>query len=205
MEQPHEPDLLNRADAKSLEDLSRELQFQQEKLLELKRQQEEIERRKRELEALNQKRQELDVGQKALKERLTRAIAILENAEYDTRKEIEQIQLTRQAFGEHLAAIEAIDPNKWPADTLDDQLTRSLSQIDHARAVYTQARVRIDALSGKDIDENAGQEDGADDDGDAGAGAVSFGELVRRGFALSLPLIVTLVLLALIILAKKAM
>jgi flagellar biosynthesis regulator FlaF len=198
----NEPDLLSRADSKSLEDLSQELQVQQEKLLDLKRQQEEIERRKRELEELNKKRQELNVGQKSMKERLTRAIAILENAEYDARKEIEQIQLTRQTFADHLAAIETIDPNKWPAETIDDQLTRSLSQIDHARAVYTQARVRIDALSGKDIEDDTNSESDEDSEENAEAYGVSFGELVKRGFALSLPLIITLLIFAFII-AKK--
>jgi prefoldin subunit 5 len=54
-----EPDLLNQPEPQSLEDLSQELQIQQEKLLQLKRQQEEIERRKRELEELNKKRQAL--------------------------------------------------------------------------------------------------------------------------------------------------
>jgi DNA repair exonuclease SbcCD ATPase subunit len=199
-----EPDLLSRGSEQSLEDLSQELQTQQERLLELNRQREEIERRKRELEELNRKRRELAEGQKAMKERLTRAVAILENAEYDARKEIEQIQLTRQTFAEHLGAIEAIDPNKWPVETLDDQLTKSLSQIDHARAVYTQARVRIDALSGKDIDKDADAEDDETAGADAGAEGVSFGELFKRGLALSLPLIITLLILAFIIAKKSA-
>ena len=201
---PTEPDLLSGTDAKSLEDLSQELQIQQEKLLDLKRQQEEIERRKRELEELNKKRQELNVGQKTMKERLTRAIAILENAEYDARKEIEQIQITRQTFADHLATIETIDPNKWPAETMDDQLTKSLSQIDHAKAIYAQARVRIDALSGKDIDEANSDDSDDDNEENSEAYGVSFGELVKRGFALSLPLIIALLVMALLIIAKKA-
>jgi flagellar biosynthesis regulator FlaF len=180
------------------------LQTQQEKLLSLKRQQEEIERRKRELEELNRKRRELADGQKAMKERLTRAVAILENAEYDARKEIEQIQLTRQTFADHLATIEAIDPNKWPTETIDDQLTKSLSQIDHARAVYTQARVRIDALSGKDIDKDADDKTDESMEENAEAYGVSFGELLKRGLALSLPLIITLLIFAFIIAKKTA-
>jgi DNA repair exonuclease SbcCD ATPase subunit len=200
----NEPDLLSHTDSKSLEDLSQELQVQQEKLLDLKRQQEEIERRKRELEELNKKRQELNIGQKSMKERLTRAIAILENAEYDARKGIEQIQITRQTFADHLGTIELIDPNKWPAETMDDLLTKSLSQIDHAKAIYAQARVRIDALSGKDIDENANSEDDEGSDENAETYGVSFGELVKRGFALSLPLIITLLIFAFVIAKKSA-
>ncbi len=197
-------DLLTRVANRSLEDLSQELQEQQEKLLELKRQQEEIERRKRELEELNKKRVELSIGQKSMREKLTRAIAILENAEYDARKEIEQIQMTRQAFADHLATLDEIDPSRWTPDSIDDQLTKGLSQIDHARAVYTQARARIDALSGKDIEGGAGSESG--EDGGEGeyveSESVSFFELVRRGFALTLPLLLVLLILAFVIFHK---
>ena len=200
----NEPDLLSRVSNRTLEDLSQELQEQQEKLLELKRQQEEIERRKRELEELNKKRVELSIGQKSMREKLTRAIAILENAEYDARKEIEQIQMTRQAFAEHLSTLDEIDPSKWSPDTMDDQLTRGLSQVDHARAVYTQARARIDALSGKDIeDADAGQGDNGEEGSDSTeSDTVSFFELLRRGFALTLPLLIVLLILAFAILHK---
>ena len=196
-----EPDLLSRVDSQSLENLSQELQEQQEKLIELKHRQEEIERRKRELEELNRKRQELTVGQKEMKERLTRAVAILENAEYDARKEIEQIQVTYRMFTEHLDAIEAIDPNKWPTETIDDQLTKSLSRIDHARAVYAQARVRIDALSGKDID---GDDDETDDANGEEADGSSFTAMFIRGLAFNLPLIIALLLIFIFLLVKKA-
>ncbi|MDD5262093.1 MAG: hypothetical protein PHD76_09630 [Methylacidiphilales bacterium] len=198
-------DLLSRVANRSLEDLSQELQEQQEKLLELKRQQEEIERRKRELEELNKKRVELSIGQKSMREKLTRAIAILENAEYDARKEIEQIQMTRQAFADHLATLDEIDPSRWTPDSIDDQLTKGLSQIDHARAVYTQARARIDALSGKDIEGIEGDGSGADGESDgeyAESESVSFFELVRRGFALTLPLLLVLLILAFVIFHK---
>ena len=198
-------DLLSRVSNRSLEDLSHELQEQQEKLLELKRQQEEIERRKSELEELNKKRVELSIGQKSMREKLTRAIAILENAEYDSRKEIEQIQMTRQTFTDHLSIMESIDPSKWMPDNMDDQLTKGLSQIDHARAVYTQARAHIDVLSGKDIGGDGRQENSTDEEDGAQfheSETIPFFELVRRGFALTLPLLVALLILAFVILHK---
>jgi len=194
-------DLLSRVSNKSLEDLSQELQVQQEKLLELKRQQEEIERRKHELEELNKKRIEWSSGHKSMREKLTRAITVLENAEYDAQGQIEQIRKTRQAFADHLATLEAIDPSQWEPEAMDDELTRGLSQLDHARTVYSQARVRIEALSGKDIED---QEDGADDGrSQEGQDTVSFGELLRRGLALTLPLIVAILILALAIFFKE--
>jgi DNA repair exonuclease SbcCD ATPase subunit len=201
-----QPDLLSRSPhptgIKSIEDLNLELQQQQERLLQLKRQQEEIERRKRELEELNKRRDELASGQKFLRERLTRAITILERAEYEARKEIEQLQLTRETFTEHLTQIENINPANWAPDSIEEELTKALSKVDHAQSVYNQSRAKIDALSGRDIDDGSlTDQDGTPADTQAGDD-VPFAELVRRGFGLSLPLILMLGALGAIILLK---
>jgi flagellar biosynthesis regulator FlaF len=198
-------DLLSRAEASSLEDLNHELREQQDRLLELKRQQDEIERRKRELEELNKKRNELSAGKKSMREKLARAITVLERAEYDTRREIEQIQLTRQSFTDHLSQIESIDPSQWTPQNMDDELTRSLSQIDHARSVYSQSRAKIDALSGQDIesDEIRSSSSSSDSDHEEESSVdSSFLELARRGFAFTLPLIIFLAILFLVYLTR---
>lgn len=200
-----QPDLLSRASSsasKSIEDLNLELQEHQERLLQLKRQQEEVERRKRELEELNKRRSELASGQKLLRERLTRAITVLERAEYETRKEIEQLLITRETFTEQLAQIEAINPASWTPEAIDEELTKALSKVDQAQSIYNQFRAKIDALSGRDI------EDGSVTDEDASQAAAGFGddvpftELVRRGFGLSLPLILMLGTLGILLLLK---
>lgn len=200
---PEQPDLLGRTGSKSMEDLNQELQEQQERLVDLRRQQEEVERRKNELEELNRRRQELSTGQKAMRERFTRAVTILERAEYEARKEIEQIQMTKETFTEHLAQIEAIQPGQWAPDNLDEELTKSLSKIDHAQSVYNQSRAKIDALSGRDIQDGSSTEEDADDNTSSGIdGEVSFTELVRRGFALTLPLLILLAVIALLVFFK---
>lgn len=182
-------DLLD-SDNQSLEDLTVELEEQQQRLLTLKRQQEEVERRKQELEEINKRRSELTLGQKSMRDKLTRAITVLERAEYQARKEIEQIEMTRETFVEHLKEIETITPQAWSPEEIDDELTRSLSKIDNARAAYTQSRAKLDALSGRDIenpDDNSSDED--EDGEESYSSDIPFKELVRRGLALSLPLI----------------
>jgi flagellar biosynthesis regulator FlaF len=196
-------DLLSRTEHSSMEDLNHELREQQDRLLELKRQQDEIERRKRELEDLNKKRNELNTGKKAMREKLGRAIAVLERAEYDTRREIEQIQLTRQAFTEHLSVIESIDPSLWTPQNMDDELTRAISQIDNSRAIYNQSRARIDALSGQDIDSGETRAESEEsDEENLSALDTSFFELARRGFAFTLPLIIFLAILFFVFLTR---
>lgn len=196
-----QPDLINRNSAE--EDLSLELQQHQQRLLDLKRQQEEVERRKLQLEELNQRRREVYDGQKTLKEKFNRSLTILERAEYEARKEVEQIQITRQQFAENLQEIESINPHTWNPEHLEDELTRALTRIDHARSVFTQSRAKIDALSERDI---SGEDESLADDSGAGAydvlNSASFGELVRRGFAFTLPLLVLLIVLTTLFLSK---
>ncbi|MDZ4788544.1 MAG: hypothetical protein SH807_06355 [Blastochloris sp.] len=193
-------DLLTPNENSSLEDINHELREQQDRLLDLKRQQDEIERRKRELEELNKKRNELNAGKKMMREKLARAITVLERAEYEARKEIEQIQVTRQSFSEHLVLVESIEPSQWTPSNMDDELTRSLSQIDHARAIYNQSRAKIDALNGQDIDLDAASRfnEAEAELEEESVVDTSFTELARRGFAFTLPLIIFLAVLFLI-------
>ncbi|MDX6767660.1 MAG: hypothetical protein SFU85_12830 [Candidatus Methylacidiphilales bacterium] len=198
-----QPDLLGRSGSKSMEDLTHELQEQQERLMDLRRQQEEVERRKNELEELNRRRQELAIGQKTMRERLTRAVTVLERAEYEARKEIEQIQITRETFTDHLNQIEAIQPGSWTPENLDEELTKALSKIDHAQSIYNQSRAKIDALSGKDIHDGSDTESTEGETSSSGfEGQVPFTELVVRGFALTLPLLILLTVIALVLLFK---
>ncbi|MEO0453115.1 MAG: hypothetical protein AAFY98_03120 [Verrucomicrobiota bacterium] len=199
---PDEGDLLSSpvlsSDEKRVEDLAAELAEQQERLLQLKRQQDEVEARKRELEELSRRRTELSEGQKLMRDKLSRALTVLERAEYDAQKDMEQIRLTRDSFTEHFESLQSINPKDWEPDEVDDELTTALAIVDNAEAVYSQARARIDALSGQDLDEfdaemDRGAEDGAD---------LPFGELVRRGFALTLPLLILLSVIAFLIFIK---
>ncbi len=173
---------------------------QQQKLLaDLKRKQTELEERKKHLEDLNARRKEISEGQRLLREKFTRGLALLERAEHEARREVEQIQLSRQSFDDNLKEIESIDPTSWDEETLN----RSLSKIDHARAIYAQFRARIDALSGRDL---SGEPTSGDDEEGAAEGdplgSPSFFELVRRGFAFTLPLLIVLVILIALLAAR---
>ena len=76
----------------TMENIGQELEQRQQQLLALQRQQADLEARKRQLEELNTRRTELLHGQRDIRERLLRAIVILERAESQGRKEVEQMQ-----------------------------------------------------------------------------------------------------------------
>lgn len=165
------------------DDINLKVQQVHEHLLDLKRQQEEIERQKRELEELSRKQREFDEGRRDLLEKLTRGVVILERQEIETKRELEQVTLVRGAFADHLSQVESLNAAEWTGETLPTELTRALAQLDQARAVYQQARVRLISLrqqeEGENLDEFS-EELGTEE---------SFASMAWKGFAYSFPLL----------------
>jgi hypothetical protein len=196
--QEEEIDLLS-SSSQTVDD-SVELQETKSKLLELKQKMEEYERRERELENLRIRRQEILIGQKQMRERFMRALTVLERADYDARREVEQIQIARQTFSEHLQEMEEINPHEWLAEDMDNCLNKASSQIEQARTVYNQLRARISTLNGQDIEEPSETGDGIEKEyyveGD------SFSVMLRKGFAFSLPLLIVLFILIVVLLIR---
>lgn len=179
------------------DDINLKVQQAQTQLLELKRQQEEIERQRRELEELSRKQREFEDGRREILEKLTRGLVVLERQEFEIKREAEQIQLVRETFGEHLKEVEAIKPQDWQPGALQAELTRALAIIDQAQAVHGQARARLDAL----------REEPLDTDGEAvttDPSRKNFGDMVRDGFAYSLPVILLGLVYLFILITKHA-
>lgn len=177
----------------AMENIGQELQQRQQELIHLQRQQQELEQRKRQLEELNTRRTELLHGQREIRERLLRAIVILERAETQSRKEVEQMHETRQNFSEQLAEINNIDPAEWSPSSIEEELSRALAKVDQAQAVYTQSRAKLDALRGRDLEPSEGGEEGAAS-GHTTSSSDSFTDNLLRGLAFNLPLIAAIFL-----------
>lgn len=180
-----------------MEGIGAELQQRQQELIHLQRQQQELEQRKRQLEELNTRRMELIEGQREIRDRLLRAVVILERAEGQGRKEVEQMYETRQVFSEQLSAINGINPSEWAATDIEGELSKALAKVDQAQAIYTQSRAKLDALRGRDLEPDTGSEDDPSVHSTASS-ADSFLDNLQRGLAFNLPLILT-VLLALVL------
>ena len=148
--------------------------------------------RRRQLEELSTRRQELLIGQKNIRDNLLRGIVILERAEDQGRKEVEQMHETRQIFSEQLSQITNIDPSEWSATGIEEELSKSLAKVDQAKAIYTQSRAKIDALRGRDLDLGTEQPEGGETP--SANSQDSFSTNFARGLAFNLPLIVALAL-----------
>ena len=176
-----------------MEGIGAELQQRQQELINLQRQQQELEQRKRQLEELNTRRMELIEGQRDIRDRLLRAVVILERAESQGRREVEQMLETRQIFSEQLSAIEDINPSEWAASDIEAELSKALAKVDQAQAIYTQSRAKLDALRGRDLEPDPAMEDAGRTNHSSTSGD-SFLNHFQRGLAFNLPLILALLL-----------
>ncbi|NBS14159.1 MAG: hypothetical protein EBT57_05020 [Verrucomicrobia bacterium] len=191
--QPEDQQDLPLPSGSAMEGIGAELHQRQQELINLQRQQQELEQRKRQLEELNTRRMELIEGQREIRDRLLRAVVILERAEGQGRKEVEQMHETRQVFSEQLSEINAINPSEWAATDIEGELSKALAKVDQAQAIYTQSRAKLDALRGRDLEPEAGLDDGA---GSAlsTSPSESFLDNLQRGLAFNLPLILAILL-----------
>ena len=178
---------LSEDEANSPEHLDSQVQKAQEQLLQLKRQQEQIEKQKRELEELSRRQDELEHGRAEMADKLTRSLVVLEREGYNAQSRLEQIRAAREGFGQHLELIEAIDPKSWNPSDLHKELSRALSTVDEARTVYSEQRIRLQAVGGNEGDSSLPD---AVTNGYESSGGRSFSQWFQIGVALTLPLII---------------
>jgi DNA repair exonuclease SbcCD ATPase subunit len=198
--------LPNRApdDPVTKEDVTQTVDAARQQLAELQRKKEELEREKTELEELRRKQDEYELGRKEMLERLNRSLVLLEHDQIETQRKGENIQNALVSFKARKEEIEAIREDQWNNATLKAELTRALAIVDSARNDFNHYRARLDVLDEKR------NPDAAIATGSLSAFApredvlsrLKFGDLIKVGFALSLPLIVVGVIL-LIVLATR--
>ena len=204
--------------ALSVDDLNLKVQQAEEVLLDLERRREQIERQKKQLEDIRRKQYEFEGGQRESVEQLRRGIVLLDQHEFDLKRECEEVALIRDSFAAHLRQLESILPQNWNPADLEDELTRALATVDQARIAYNQSQVRLEALrrlstsGGKTArDEEAaasaaiseGEEAYALNVGVGSGEGIGFWGKVGSGFAYSLPLLIGLFVLLLIWLAAS--
>jgi hypothetical protein len=185
----------------SVDDLNLKVQQAEEVLLDLERRREQIERQKRQLEEIRRKQYEFEEGQRLTLERMKRGLILLDQQEFELKREYEEVGLIRDSFANHLRLLEAIRPQTWDPQNLEDELTKALATIDQAKGAYNQAHVRLEAVR-----RQSGTADPAQTLNDAeepSAPSSPFWSKVGTGFAYTLPLLVGLFLLLVIWLIVK--
>ncbi len=165
----------------------------QQKLAELKRAQEELERERAALEETRRRQAEFQTGRQEMLQSLTRGLGLLEEAEFNSRRDAEQMAKALADLREALAKIEAIHEETWARDDFNVELTRALTTLENARMEWNAARLKFPVLSGPVQGAEATKPTAAAAQPPVLA-AHTFGQLCRLGLALTWPLAVAALL-----------
>jgi len=173
--------------APTREEVDAELMQKQQQLAAILREKEEKERERAALEETRRRQMEFQTGREEAIQNLTRGLGLLEEAEFSSRRDAEQMAKALVDLRDALSKVQAIHEETWTKDNFAVELTRALTTLENARMEWNAARLKFAVLSGQPPDGSAATPQNA-----AAApsllGQISFGELFRIGLALTWPL-----------------
>ena len=172
--------------APTREEVDRKVVEAQQKLAELKRAQEDLERERATLEELRRRQLEFQNGRQEMVRHLTRGLGLLEEAEFNARRDAEQMVKTVADFRDALDKIQAIHDETWTKENFQIELTRALTTIENARMEWNSARLKFSVLSDETKEE--ARTDNPPVPAASPLANLSFGELCKIGLALTWPL-----------------
>ena len=174
--------------APTREEVDRKVVEAQQKLVELKRAQEDLERERASLEELRRRQLEFQTGRQEMIHNLTRGLGLLEEAEFNTRREAEQMVKTIADFRDALTKIETVRDETWTKENFSTELTRALTAIENARMEWNTARLKLPALSPEALKKTE-VETAPQSIMPSTLANLSFGELCKIGLAMTWPLV----------------
>ena len=173
--------------APTREEVDRKVVEAQQKLAELKRAQEDLERERATLEELRRRQLEFQTGRQEMIRNLTRGLGLLEEAEFNARRDAEQMVKTIGDFRTALEKIQSIHDEVWTKENFQIELTRALTVIENARMEWNSARLKLPVLAGETAQK--AEAEPAPAPAVSPFAGMSFGELCRFGLAMTWPLL----------------
>jgi hypothetical protein len=175
--------------APTREDVDRKVVEAQQKLAELKRAQEDLERERASLEELRRRQLEFQNGRQEMVHNLTRGLGLLEEAEFNARRDSEQMIKTLTDFRGALEKIQNVRDETWTKENFQMELTRALTIVENARMEWNSARLKLPALAGESAQKKSATESATAPIVSPFAN-LSFGELCKIGLAMTWPLLI---------------
>lgn len=169
----------------SREELDGKVNEAQQRLAQLRQAQEELERERVALEETRRRRVEFQTGREEMVQNLTRGLGLLEEAEFEKRRDAEQMAKSIGELKDALEKVQGVREELWTHENLSTELTRALTVVENARMEWNSARLKWPLLSedqgGESQDEEALQR--VDH-----LAQLPFGQLCRFGFAVTWPI-----------------
>jgi chromosome segregation ATPase len=178
--------------APTVQEVDSQVMEQQQKLAELKRAQEEKERELASLEETRRRQMEFQTGRQEMINNLVRGVGLLEEGEFNARRDAEQMATALADLRESLAKVEAIHEEGWSGDTFQIELTRALTTLENARMEWNSARLKFDVLNGRMGQAEQGVKPAAESAPLSPLSNFRFKDLCRLGLAMTWPLVLVL-------------
>jgi predicted RNase H-like nuclease (RuvC/YqgF family) len=134
--------------APTREELDAQVTANQQQLAKLREAQEQLERARAELEEMRRRRADFQQGRTELREQLTRGIGLLEKADFDARRDSEQLGRSLDGLRSASSQIESLHEESWTDNDWNQQLSRALTVIENARMELNSARLKWPLLDG---------------------------------------------------------
>ena len=178
-----------------------------QQLLELRRQQDETERMRQELEDLSRRHEEFQRGKIEMLEELSRTINQIEQEEFELNKRAAMLASFRGLYQDYVRQLIDIRENEWSPDELKTQLAKAVSLLDIAHAELNKGRAQLSSLAENHfkLAMDTSPPSSLPSIVPTPETPFNFKLEFQRGLARSLPLIISLLLLAMLwlILGRK--
>src|SRR5471030_770460 len=175
--------------APTRDEVDRKVVEAQQKLAELKRAQENLERERASLEELRRRQLEFQNGRQEMVQNLTRGLGLLEEAEFNARRDSEQMVKTLADFRGALEKIQNVRDETWTKENFQMELTRALTIVENARMEWNSARLKLPALAGETAQKKS-EVESAPQPMVSPFANLSFGQLCKIGLAMTSPLLI---------------
>src|SRR5215472_11678098 len=133
--------------APTIEQVDSEVLARQQKIAELARAKEAKERELASLEETRRRQMEFKNGRQEMIHNLTRGLGLLEEAEFNSRRDAEQMAKALVDLRDALTKVEAIKEESWNKGNFSVELTRGLTTVENARMEWNSARLKFPVLS----------------------------------------------------------
>ena len=169
------------------------------KLAELKRAQTALEQERGALEETRRRQTEFTTGREEVIHNLTRGIGLIEEAEFASRRDAEQMARTLGEMREALNKVQSINDQAWTKDDFQVELTRANTTIEGARMEWNAARLKWPVLSPENLARAEAKETAKVS---VPLAERSFMELCKFGLALTWPLLAGIIALIVVLILR---
>lgn len=160
----------------------------------LRQRQENLEKERSALEELRRRQAEYERGKREILEHLNHSIISLEKEELHAENLLSLVTETRNRCRGWLGDIDSINEEDWPEDQFREELAKGLARIDDIRVEYNKALSKIEAMHSEEK-KSVSHAPSYFEDRAPELPEKTFGDWIKIGFAVSLPLMITLMIL----------